>query len=62
MSSAFALKLRTGHQPQPARVGFRAADALHLAVASESGATLYTIGQRLASAGPHLGVPTHLLA
>ncbi len=41
--------------------GLRAGDALHLATASEHGATLYTLDQRLAEAGPALGVPTQLL-
>ena len=43
-------------------LGLRAGDALHLAVASEHGATLHTLDQRLAEAGPTLGVPTQLLA
>jgi len=43
-------------------LGLRAGDALHLAVASEQGATLATLDQRLAGAGPLLGVPTRLLA
>jgi hypothetical protein len=43
-------------------LGLRAGDALHLATASEHGATLYTLDQRLAAAGPVLGVPTQLLA
>jgi predicted nucleic acid-binding protein len=43
-------------------LGLRAGDALHLATASEHGATVYTLDQRLAEAGPVLGVPTHLLA
>jgi len=34
---------------------------LHLAVASEQGATVYTLDQRLAEAGPPLGVSTLLL-
>jgi uncharacterized protein len=42
-------------------LGLRAGDALHLAVAAESGATIYTLDQRLAAAGPALGVKTHLL-
>jgi predicted nucleic acid-binding protein len=42
-------------------LGLRAGDALHLAVASEHGATVFTLDQRLASAGPVLGVPTTLL-
>ena len=40
----------------------RAGDALHLAIASEHGATVHTLDQRLAEAGPALGVPTQLLA
>lgn len=43
-------------------LGLRAGDALHLAVASEHGATVHTLDQRLAQAGPVLGVPTQLLA
>jgi predicted nucleic acid-binding protein len=43
-------------------LGLRAGDALHLAVASEHGATVHTLDQRLAQAGPALGVPTRLLA
>ena len=43
-------------------LGLRAGDALHLAVASEHGATLHTLDQRLAEAGPALRVPTRLLA
>lgn len=43
-------------------LGLRAGDALHLATASEHGATVYTLDQRLAEAGPLLGVPTRLLA
>ena len=42
--------------------GLRAGDALHLATASEHGATVHTLDQRLAEAGPVLGVPTRLLA
>jgi len=42
-------------------LGLRAGDALHLATASEHGATVYTLDQRLAKAGPELGIPTHLL-
>jgi predicted nucleic acid-binding protein len=42
-------------------LGLRAGDALHLAVASEHGATVYTLDQRLAEAGPFVGVPTRLL-
>jgi uncharacterized protein len=43
-------------------LGLRAGDGLHLATASEHGATLHTLDQRLAKAGPTLGVPTQLLA
>ncbi len=42
-------------------LGLRAGDALHLATASEQGATVHTLDQRLAEAGPALGVPTQLL-
>ena len=41
-------------------LGLRAGDALHLATASEHGATLHTLDRRLADAGPILGVPTVL--
>jgi uncharacterized protein len=44
------------------RLGLRAGDALHLAIASEQGATTHTLDQRLAEAGPALGVPTKVLA
>jgi predicted nucleic acid-binding protein len=43
-------------------LGLRAGDALHLAIASEHGATIYTLDQRLADAGPELGVPAQMLA
>jgi predicted nucleic acid-binding protein len=43
-------------------LGLRAGDALHLAIASENGTTVYTLDQRLAEAGPALGVPARLLA
>jgi uncharacterized protein len=42
-------------------LGLRAGDALHLATASEHGATVHTLDKRLAEAGPVLGVPTQLL-
>ncbi len=42
-------------------LGLRAGDALHLAVASAHGATVYTLDRRLAEAGPALGAPTQLL-
>lgn len=43
-------------------LGLRAGDALHLATASENGAAVHTLDQRLALAGPALGVPTQLFA
>src|SRR5579859_6346172 len=43
-------------------LGLRAGDALHIATASEHGASVHTLDQRLAQAGPALGVPTQLLA
>ncbi len=43
-------------------LGLRAGDTLHLATASEHGATVHTRDQRLAAAGPVLGVSTRLLA
>ncbi|MDR3506824.1 MAG: type II toxin-antitoxin system VapC family toxin [Caulobacteraceae bacterium] len=42
-------------------LGLRAGDALHLATASEHGATVHTLDRRLTEAGPMLGVPTQLL-
>jgi predicted nucleic acid-binding protein len=42
-------------------LGLRAGDALHLATASEHGATVQTLDRRLAQAGPPLGVSTRLL-
>ncbi len=39
-------------------LGLRAGDALHLAIASDYGATVHTLDYRLADAGPALGVPT----
>ena len=43
-------------------LSLRAGEALHLATASEHGATVYTLDRRLAEAGPMLGVPTKLWA
>jgi hypothetical protein len=43
-------------------LGLRASDALHLAVASQHGATVCTLDHRLADAGPLLGVATLLVA
>jgi len=42
-------------------LGLRAGDALHLAIASEQGATVHTLDQRLAVGGPMLGVPAQLV-
>ena len=42
-------------------LGLRAGDALHLAIASAHGVALYTLDQRMAEAGPAIGVPTQLL-
>jgi uncharacterized protein len=42
-------------------LGLRAADALHLAAASAHNATVHTLDERLAVAGPALGVATQLL-
>jgi uncharacterized protein len=42
-------------------LGLGAGDALHLATALEHGATVQTLDQSLAEAGPMLGVPTRLL-
>ncbi|WP_420959670.1 type II toxin-antitoxin system VapC family toxin [Brucella sp. IR073] len=43
-------------------LGVRSGDALHLAIASEHGAAVCTFDERLAKAGPLLGVPTELLS
>lgn len=42
-------------------LSLRAGDALHLANASEHGATVYTLDQRLAEGGSALGIPTQVL-
>jgi uncharacterized protein len=42
-------------------LGLRAGDALHLAVASEQGATLCTLDRRMADAGPALAVPVLMM-
>lgn len=39
-------------------LGIRAADALHLAVCADYGASLCTLDRRLAAAAPVLGIPT----
>jgi predicted nucleic acid-binding protein len=43
-------------------LGLRAGDALHLAIASDHGASVHTLDQRLADAGPALGIPVQLMA
>jgi predicted nucleic acid-binding protein len=68
VESFIVLPVASGHFRTAARfvdqhaLGLRASDALHLATASEHGATVHTLDRRLAEAGPALGVPTHLLA
>jgi predicted nucleic acid-binding protein len=65
--SLTVLPVTGGHFRAAARMadqhmlGLRAGDALHLAIASEQGATMHTLDQRLAEAGPALGVPTQLM-
>ena len=58
-STAFRVAAKFIDQHQ---LGLRAGDALHLATASNAGATLYTLDRRLADAGPALGAPTNLLS
>lgn len=43
-------------------LGLRAGDALHLAIAHDQGATVCTLDQQMAEAGPQVGVPASLLA
>jgi predicted nucleic acid-binding protein len=43
------------------RLGLRAGDALHLAVAAEHGATVWTLDQMMVEAGLVVGVPARLL-
>jgi predicted nucleic acid-binding protein len=65
--SLAVLTVTSGHFRDAARfadqhaLGLRAGDALHLATASAHGATVVTLDERLAQAGPALGVPTQLL-
>ncbi|MGU3492703.1 type II toxin-antitoxin system VapC family toxin [Xanthobacteraceae bacterium A53D] len=65
--SFILLPIRGNHFRDAARfvdqqaLALRAGDALHLAVASEYGTTVCTLDQRLAAAGPALGIPTRLL-
>lgn len=44
------------------QLGLCAGNALHLAIASEQGATLVTRDEKLAAAGPALGTPTALFS
>jgi predicted nucleic acid-binding protein len=69
VAESFAMLSVTGAQFRTAArfvdqhsLGLRAGDALHLAIASDHGATVQTLDQRLADAGPALGVPTMLLS
>jgi len=41
-------------------LSLRAGDALHLAIASDHGAEVMTLDQRMAAAGPAVGVPARL--
>lgn len=43
------------------QTGLRAGDSLHLAVAASVGATVFTLDQTMATAGPVVGVPTRLV-
>jgi len=43
------------------KLGLRAGDALHLAVAASHGASVHTLDRRLAEAGPALGISTWLV-
>jgi uncharacterized protein len=50
-------RVATGYLDRP-ELGLRTSDALHLAVAADNGAQMCTLDQRMATAGPILGVPT----
>ena len=43
------------------RLGLRAGDALHVAIAAERNATLVTLDKRMAAAAKTLGIPSRLL-
>jgi predicted nucleic acid-binding protein len=65
--SLAVLPVTAGHFRTAARfvdqqsLALRSGDALHLAVAAEHGAALCTLDERLAQAGPALGIRTVLL-
>ena len=42
-------------------LGLRSGDALHMALAADIGATLFTLDKRLAEAGKQVGASVHLL-
>lgn len=58
MSAHFRTAARFADQH---RLGLRASDALHIAIAGDHGATLCTLDKRLASGGRMLGVATKLI-
>ncbi len=66
--SLIVLPVKRRHFREAARfvdqheLGLRAADALHLSIASEHGAIVWTLDRRMAEAGPALGVPVRLFA
>ncbi len=51
-----AARLASGH-----KIGLRAGDALHLAIARSQNANLCTLDKQLAAAGDALGIPTRLI-
>ena len=51
----------SGSVPDQYALGLRAADALHLAICADHGATLCTLDHRLSDAGSALGVNAMLL-
>ena len=65
--SFIMLPIADSHFRRAARIadqfalGLRAADALHVAIAADHGATLCTLDERLGRTGPLIGIPTLLL-